>query len=87
MHRERASHATGELEHALAALQAEVYQCPESLFGPHAHDRAEAMLLRDAAAEAGTVPEQVWQRIGSLLDSSWTALGNAVAQQAIAARR
>jgi hypothetical protein len=78
VHRERAWHAPGDLEESLAALQAAVYQRPESLFREHAKARAKAMLLRDAAAEAGGVSGQHWNQIASLLDDSWVSLENAV---------
>ncbi|PWU07047.1 MAG: hypothetical protein C5B51_10910 [Terriglobia bacterium] len=80
IHRERVQHAPGDLERSLAALQAEIYQCPESRFTEHAKARAEAMLIRDGRAEAGGVSEQDWQQIGALLDSSWDSLQRAVAE-------
>jgi hypothetical protein len=58
IHREPAQHSRGELERSLAGLQAEIYPRQESLFKAHAHARAEAMLLRDARAEAGVVSDQ-----------------------------
>jgi hypothetical protein len=36
------------------------------------------MLLRDSAAEAGTVSEADWTRIGELLDRSWSTLREAL---------
>ena len=78
IHRERARHADGDLERSLAALQAAIYQRPESFFRDHARARAEAMLLRDAAAEQSGVSEQQWKRIASLLDHSWVSLQAAI---------
>ena len=78
VHRERARHAPGDLEQSLAALQSAIYQRPASLFRDHAKARAQAMLLRDTAAEAGSVSEQQWKRIASLLDDSWVSLEKAV---------
>ncbi len=78
VHRERAHHSPGDLDEALAALQAAIYNRPESLFRDHARARAEAMLLRDRAAESGAVSEQQWSRIGSLLDESWVSLQQTV---------
>lgn len=79
VHRERAQHPPADLERSLAALQSAIYQRPEGLFAEHARTRAEAMLLRDAAAEKGGVSEEEWNKIGSLLDTSWTSLQSAVA--------
>ena len=80
VHRERAQHQQGDLDRALADLQAEIYQQPPARFENHARDRAEAMLLRDSRAEAGGVSDRDWTRIGALLDSSWVSLQAAVAQ-------
>jgi len=74
VHRERARHQPGDLERALAGLQAEIYQQPEAAFADHARARAEAMALCDAGNEAGFVSERDWMRIGILLDHSWGSL-------------
>ena len=79
-HREGAGRAAGDLECLLAELQAAVYQQPAKRFRQHARDRAEAMRLRDRLAAAGGVPDDGWQRIGRMLDSSWTSLRAAVAR-------
>lgn len=71
-------HDVGRLETARAFLQAAIYQRPESLFQEHAKARADAMLLRDAAAEHGAVSEQDWKGIGDLLDRPWVSLQAAV---------
>lgn len=78
IHRERASHAPGDLEHAIAALAAEIYQEPPERFMDYAHLRAQAMLLRDDKAQAGGVSEADWQKIGELLRGAWQALQKAV---------
>src|SRR5437868_1644195 len=57
IHRQRASHAAGDLDNALAALAAEVYQTPAPRFAEHAKYRAEAMTLRDEHAEHEGVSE------------------------------
>jgi len=80
IHRERNHHPPGDLERSLAQLQAEIYQKPDGLFDLHAKTRAEAMLLRDARAETGNVSEADWQRIGTLLDTSWVSLQTAVSR-------
>lgn len=79
VHRERAHHSPGDLDQALAALQTAIYNRPQTLFRDHARARAEAMLLRDQAAESGAVSEQQWNRIASLLDASWVSLQKAIA--------
>jgi len=80
VHRERDRRGPGELERALADLQAEIYHCPEDRLAEHARTRAEAMLIRDARAEAGGVTDADWRRIGALLDVSWVSLQTAVSQ-------
>lgn len=79
VHRERAQYNPNDLVQALAELQAAIYRKPTSLFLEHAKLRADAMLLRDARAEAGGVSAEDWGRIGRMLDGSWGALGRAVA--------
>ena len=74
VHRERGLAAPHDLEHALAALQAAIFQRPESLFEEHARLRSDAMLLRDRAQANGGVSDRDWQRIAALLDASWVSL-------------
>jgi len=74
VHREHARHQPGDLERALAGLQAGIYQQPEAVFADHARARAEAMALCDAGNEAGFVSARDWIGIGILLDRSWSAL-------------
>lgn len=54
IHREREKHAPGDLDRALAELQAEIYKIPVERLMEHGRLRAEAMTIRDtkAAAEA-----------------------------------
>lgn len=80
VHRERAQHQPRDLPDSLAALQAAIYQQPASLFADHAEARAQAMLLRDAGAQAGTLSEADWRNIGVLLDRSWMSLRTAVSR-------
>jgi hypothetical protein len=80
IHRQRTEHAPGDLERSLAALQASIYQRPQSLFTAHAKARADAMLLRDERAAAGGVNDRDWNRIDTLLDFSWVSLQTAVAR-------
>jgi hypothetical protein len=74
VHRERARHAPGDLDRALAALQAEIYGVPIDRLMEHGRLRAEAMTIRDTKAEAGAVTEADWERIDQLLHKSWRAL-------------
>jgi hypothetical protein len=76
VHREREKHPAGDLENALAALAAEVYQLPASRFSEHARYRAEAMLLRDRLAETKRMTDADWQTIHGLLRQSWLSLWN-----------
>jgi hypothetical protein len=74
IHRERKSHPRGDLDRSLAELPAEIYRLPARRFMEHARLRAEAMLLRDARADAGGVSEADWARIEELLKASWQSL-------------
>jgi hypothetical protein len=78
IHRQRASHNAGDLEQALAGLQAEIYREPATRFELHAKLRADAMILRDTRAEAGALTDGDWARIAGMLDTSWTSLRVAV---------
>jgi len=74
VHRERARRPRGALERALATEQAVMYQQPESFFEDHAKARAEAMTVRDTRAAAGSVSEEDWAHIRTLLNRSWISL-------------
>jgi hypothetical protein len=78
IHRERAKHAEGDLDRALAELQAEIYHVPVEKLMEHARLRAEAMRIRDTKAEIGAVTEADWATIGELLRRSWRSLSRAV---------
>ena len=78
VHRERASHAPGDLANALAALAAEIYRVPAERLSEHARARADAMSIRDDKAAAGGVTEADWSRIDALLRASWQSLHKAV---------
>ena len=80
VHRERAGLPAGELDRALAGLQAQLYRLPADRFREHARARAEAMILRDDRAAEGAVTEADWSRIARLLDTSWSSLHAAVAR-------
>src|SRR5438132_9531754 len=78
VHRERARHKPGDLEKALAELQAEIYRVPVDRVMEHARLRAEAMTIRDTKAEAEGVKEEDWAKINELLRQSWRLLARAV---------
>jgi hypothetical protein len=78
IHRERAQHPPGDLDRALAELQAEIYHVPVERLMEHGRLRAEAMTIRDTRAEAGGVTEADWARIDQLLHQSWRSLATAV---------
>jgi hypothetical protein len=78
VHRERRAHAPGDLDRALADLQAELYHVPPERLAEHARLRAEAMEIRDTKAEQGGVTEEDWKRIDELLHGSWRSLHAAV---------
>jgi hypothetical protein len=78
VHRERQEQAPNALEESLAALQAALYQLPETRFADHARLRAEAMTLRDERAAAGGVSDAEWSRIDGMLRESWSALSREV---------
>ena len=80
IHRERKSHAPGDLARSLAELPAEIYQMPAERFMEHGRLRAEAMTIRDDKADAGGVTEADWARIDELLHQSWRSLHDAVNQ-------
>lgn len=78
IHRERAQHAPGDLDRALADLQAEIFQVPTDRLMEHARLRAEAMKIRDEKAASGGVIEDDWRKIEELLRGSWSSLLRAV---------
>ena len=78
IHRQRVQHAPGDLDRALAALQAELYRVPVDRVMEHGRLRAEAMTIRDAKAEQGGVTEEDWAKINELLRESWRSLAQAV---------
>jgi hypothetical protein len=78
IHRQRAQHPPGDLDRALAELQAAIYNMPAERMMEHGRLRAEAMTIRDTKAEQGGVTEADWARINDLLRQSWRSLANAV---------
>jgi hypothetical protein len=78
VHRERRTHAPGDLDRALADLQAELFRIPAGQLAEHARLRAEAMTIRDNKADEGGVTEEDWRRIDELLHQSWRSLHQTV---------
>jgi hypothetical protein len=78
IHRQRAQHAPGDLERALAELQAELYRVPVERIMEHGRLRAEAMTIRDTKAATNGVTEEDWAKINELLRQSWRSLAQAV---------
>ena len=78
VHRERRRHVPGDLDRALADLQAEIFRVPAERFAEHARLRAEAMEIRDTKADRGGVTEDDWRKIDELLHGSWRSLHAAV---------
>ena len=78
IHRQRVEHAPGDLDKALAELQAEIYRVPVERLTEHGRLRAAAMTIRDNKAEQGGMTEEDWNRINELLKQSWRSLRDAV---------
>ena len=78
VHRERDKHSPEDLPKLLAQTSAVMYRMPYEALLEHGNLRAEAMRIRDDRAAAGSVTEQDWSQIGSLLDQSWRSLWKAV---------
>jgi hypothetical protein len=78
IHRERAKHPPGDLDRALAELQAAIYNVPVERLMEHGRLRAEGMTIRDMKSEQGGVTEADWARINELLRKSWRSLAQAV---------
>lgn len=78
VHRQRAQHEGGELEKALAASAAVMYQINSEQLKDYAKFRADAMDIRDAEQEKDGVSEQEWNEIADLLQNCWKSLHDAV---------
>ena len=80
------SYPPGALASACAEAAASLYMVPADATLEHGRLRAEAMLLRDARQEAGSVSDADWATIESLLHRSYLSLAYAVvATNAVAA--
>ncbi|MFT0171128.1 hypothetical protein ACLKMY_19270 [Paraburkholderia mimosarum] len=78
VHRQRERYPPGALGSACAAAAASLYKLPVGSTLEHGQLRAQAMLLRDAREEAGSVTDADWATIESLLQRSYLSLGHAV---------
>ncbi len=78
IHRHEVLYQKDELEKALAASAAIVYQVSPNYLMDYASLRAAAMDVRDTKAEENVVSEEDWLEIHSLLDQSWQLLFEAV---------
>ncbi|PCE33500.1 hypothetical protein BZL54_04555 [Burkholderia ubonensis subsp. mesacidophila] len=78
VHRQRDRYPPGALSDACAAAAAALYMVPPRETSEFGRLRAQAMLLRDARAEAGSVTENDWATIESLLHQGYVSLGHAV---------
>lgn len=79
VHRQRERYPPGALGSACAEAAASLYGVPAASTLEHGQLRAQAMLLRDAREDAGSVTEADWATIESLLHRSYLSLGHAVA--------
>ena len=78
IHRERWKRQPGELDKALAELQAAIYNVPVERLIDHGRLRAQAMTIRDTKAESGGMTEEDWMKINELLRQSWRSLAEVV---------
>jgi hypothetical protein len=79
VHREVEDHPPGDLEAALAALAAELYQAPAERLAAHADRRAEAMTIRDRTSRRKVgVLDDDWDRIEAVLWVAWKTLADEV---------
>ena len=78
VHRQRERYPPGALGSACAEAAASLYRVPVGSTLEHGQLRAQAMLLRDAREEAGSVTDADWATIESLLHRSYLSLGHAV---------
>jgi hypothetical protein len=79
IHRERWKRQPGELDKALAELQAAIYNVPVERLMEHGRLRARAMSIRDTKADDGRpMTEEDWKKINELLSQSWRSLAEVV---------
>ena len=85
VHRQRDRYPHDALGRACAAATASLYMVPADATLEQGQLRAEAMLLRDAREEAGSVTEKDWATVESLLHLSYVSLSRALASANAAA--
>ncbi|WP_238594232.1 hypothetical protein [Burkholderia pyrrocinia] len=78
VHRQRGRYPPGALGSACADAAASLYRVSAVATREHGQLRAQAMLLRDAREDAGSVTDADWATIESLLHRSYLSLGHAV---------
>ncbi|WP_423760798.1 hypothetical protein [Burkholderia sp. NLJ2] len=78
VHRQRGRYPPGALGSACAEAAASLYRVSAVSTREHGQLRAQAMLLRDAREDAGSVTDADWATIESLLHRSYLSLGHAV---------
>ncbi|MBN3787977.1 hypothetical protein G3N94_13865 [Burkholderia sp. Ac-20353] len=78
VHRQRARYPPGALADACAAAAAALYMVPARSTSEFGRLRAQAMLLRDAREDAGSVTKNDWITIESMLHQGYVSLGHAV---------
>ena len=78
VHRQRDHYLPGALASACAAAAAALYMVPVNSTFEFGRLRAQAMLLRDAREEAGSVTEDDWATIESLVRQGYVSLVRAV---------
>ena len=78
VHRSRPDTPQAELERALANAASALYGVPASLLGTYAHERAEAMTIRDTGEADGSLGEHDWDEIARHLRAAWGALAKVV---------
>jgi hypothetical protein len=86
VHRQHELYPPGALATACAEAAASLYMVPANLTLEHGRLRAQAMLLRDARAEAVGVTDVDWAAIESLLHQSYLSLNHAISSTDAAAR-
>lgn len=78
VHREHDRYGPDALTNTCAESAASLYMVPANATREHGRLRAQAMLLRDARAEAGDMTDADWAIIQSMLHQSYQSLSHAV---------
>lgn len=78
VHRDHERYGPDALTNACAEAAASLYTVPANAMREHGRLRAQAMLFRDARAEAGDMTDADWATIESMLHRSYQSLSQAV---------